>query len=127
VKSETPLGRWFMPGHFVMMRNSPESRDIMGYLPTGLELLADGVNRYIDEHLVPTVLLKIFGQSGRYHIVSNDLQYMEGRPIRVDGGVLTLGGEVAHYIHFYTAKGRMVTPHWEKIPDSFDVRGYIHD
>lgn len=125
VKSETPLGRWFVPGHFVMMRNNEAGRSIMEHLPTGRKLLADGVNRYIDEHLVPTVLRHIF--PNRCNIISNDYQYLDGQSIELIDGLLKLGGKKAHYIHFYTHKGMIKTPRWREISKNINVRDYIND
>ena len=56
VQSEKPVGRWFIPGHFVMMKNDDRGRRIFEQLPTARALLEEGTNNYIDEWLVPTVL-----------------------------------------------------------------------
>lgn len=125
VKSETPLGRWFIPGHFVMMRNTDKSRGIMDHLPTGKRLMTDKVNRYIDEHLVPTVLRYIFPEEDRYMIRSNDLQYLRNTDIRLENGQLFFDSRPAHYIHFYTDKKRIKTPHWRDIPETFNLKEYI--
>ena len=108
-----------------MMRNDERGRSIMKELPTGKKLLTDGVNRYIDEHLVPTVLRHLY--QDRREIVANDYQYLDGALIQLHDGMLSFNANPAHYIHFYTAKSKIETPHWRDIPDSFNVREYIND
>ena len=127
VKSKTPLGRWFIPGHFVMMRNNSASRDIFGYLPTAASLLAEGVNRYIDEHLTPTVLRHIFKEDRRCEIRANDYQYLGNADIQIYDGLLSINGKQAHYIHFYKHKNQIITPDWREIPSCFNVRGYVQE
>ena len=124
VESKKPVGRWFIPGHFVMMRNDDRGRRIFEHLPTAKALLEEDTNNYIDEWLVPTVLIHEYGL-GAGGIKAQDYRYINRRPITLSDGALSVGREELNYIHWYTDKDRVKTPKWRDIPSTFNVKNYM--
>mgnify|MGYP003652751752 CR=1 FL=1 len=124
VESKKPVGRWFIPGHFVMMRNDDRGRRIFEHLPTAKALLEEDTNNYIDEWLVPTVLIHEYGL-GAGGIKAQDYRHINRRPITLSDGALSVGREELNYIHWYTDKDRVKTPKWRDIPSTFNVKNYM--
>jgi len=125
VKSAKPVGRWFIPGHFVMMTNDDRGRRILEHLPTARDLLEEGTNNYIDEWLVPTVLIHEYGL-GAGGIKAQDYGYIEDKSIDCTDGVLRVDNQEFNYIHWYTYKDKVKTPNWNDIPATFNLKDYLH-
>jgi hypothetical protein len=124
VQSESPLGLWYASGHFVMMRNDHRSRLLLEKLPTAKRLIKEPVNRYIDEHLVPTVLVDTF--KNRTQVYSTDLQYVNKNKVQLKNGNLYHDGQFLNYLHWYTDKSRVtVKTDWREIPRSLKIKDYI--
>lgn len=124
VKSTKPVGKWFIPGHFVMMKNDDRGRRIFEHLPTAKALLEEDTNNYIDEWLVPTVLIYEYGL-GAGGIIANDYEYINNQFIGWSHGDLRVGDHEFNYIHWYEHKDRVKTPKWHDIPSTFNVKDYI--
>ena len=124
VTQKKPVGRWFIPGHFVMMQNDDRGRRIFEQLPTAKALLEEGTNNYIDEWLVPTVLIYEYGL-GAGGIIATDHNNLRSEHIIYNEGILEIDGIEHNYLHWYSDKDRITTPKWRDIPSSFNVKDYI--
>lgn len=124
VQSVKPVGRWFIPGHFVMMKNDDRGRGIFEHLPTAKALLEEDTNNYIDEWLVPTVLIHEYGL-GAGGIKAQDYEYIKDHFIGWSHGDLRVDDQEFNYIHWYKHKDRVKTPKWHDIPSTFNVKDYI--
>ena len=124
VQSPKPVGRWFIPGHFVMMKNDERGREIYDQLPTAKALLEEGTNNYIDEWLVPTVLIHEYGL-GAGGISAQDFEYVKHLKIELREGALYVDNSELNYLHWYDAKNKISTDGWRGIPNSFNVKDFI--
>tara|TARA_A100001037_G_scaffold287811_1_gene297751 strand:- start:2891 stop:3655 length:765 start_codon:yes stop_codon:yes gene_type:complete len=125
VTTERPIGKWFIPGHFVMMRNDERGRSIYDALPTAKRLLEEDTNNYIDEWLVPTVLIHKYGV-GAGGITAQDFRNIQDLSVekQADGSLLC-GSSELNYVHWYDFKGRIKSPYWRDIPKAYDLKSYI--
>ena len=123
VQSDTPLGLWYASGHFVMMRNDDRSRGLINHLPTADRLIKDITNRYIDEHLVPTVLMHEFKNIKRIH--STAIQYVDPNSVVMKNGAIYADGKHLNYIHWYTDKDKIKSiENWRAVPNDFKLTDY---
>jgi len=124
VRSAKPVGRWFIPGHFVMMRNDDRGRRIFEHLPTAKALLEESTNNYIDEWLVPTVLIHEYGL-GAGGIEAQDYEYVKGFPIKLADGALYIGDKEYSYLHWYKEKSKVKTAGWRAMGASLNIQGCL--
>jgi len=123
VQSETPVGIWYASGHFVMMRNDDRSRGLINHLPTAERLIKDKTNRYIDEHLVPTVLMHEFKNVQKIH--STDVQYVDVQTVEMRNGAIYANETHLNYLHWYTDKNKIKSiENWRSIPNNFKLTQY---
>jgi hypothetical protein len=107
-----------------MMKNDDRGRGIFEHLPTAKALLEEDTNNYIDEWLVPTVLIHEYGL-GAGGIKAQDYEYIKDHFIGWSHGDLRVDDQEFNYIHWYKHKDRVKTPKWHDIPSTFNVKDYI--
>lgn len=125
VTTDKPIGKWFIPGHFVMMQNDERGRTIFDALPTAKRLLEEETNNYIDEWLVPTVLIHRYGL-GAGGIVAQDFRNIQNLSVkRKSSGKIICGETELNYVHWYDFKSRIRSPYWRDMPKAYDLKSFI--